>query len=65
MYTDGITDTRSPADVPFGVGALKRTLKAANGHAESAVADIVMKLRKHQGHAPLSDDRALLLVKTA
>lgn len=63
MFTDGITEARSPAGEAFGMDRLRTIVKAAPGNADACLAAIRDALQAHRDHAPVSDDQTLLVVE--
>ena len=64
LYTDGLTEVRSPADEEYGLERLQRFLRR---HAEQPLAVIADRLfadvDAFGGEAPVLDDQTLLLVR--
>jgi sigma-B regulation protein RsbU (phosphoserine phosphatase) len=65
MYTDGITDARSPAGDLFGVEGIERALAHCTGGPDRAVHCITTALAAHQGTWRPSDDQTLLAIQPA
>ena len=64
LYTDGVTEARSPAGDLFGVDRLRAVLgEASNGTADEAVHRIVEAVETFAGGAPQEDDVTMLTVR--
>ncbi len=60
LYTDGITEARSPMGRLFGEQALKEGLAASDGTAAGALAFVETRLREHEREQRQYDDQAML-----
>jgi sigma-B regulation protein RsbU (phosphoserine phosphatase) len=62
LYTDGITEARSPADEFFGAARLDEILRALPEPAapDSAIEAVMRAVGEFAGAGPLSDDQTLL-----
>jgi sigma-B regulation protein RsbU (phosphoserine phosphatase) len=67
LYTDGITEARSPSDPAdlFDSDRLDQALCACGGTAAEAVAAVLAAVEAFTGGAPPSDDRTLLVAKVS
>jgi sigma-B regulation protein RsbU (phosphoserine phosphatase) len=63
LYTDGITEARSPAGELFGIERLDRVLAGCDGGARQIVERILAAVERFTGGRPASDDRTLLAAK--
>jgi len=62
MYSDGIVDTRNPADERYGTDRLTEVVKSCAGiEAEALAASIMNRVLTFQGDAPQFDDITLLV----
>ena len=63
LYTDGMTDCRSPEGVPFGLERIKSTLSGSVGLSAQDVCDLQLEaLRAHQQGAKQDDDVTLTAI---
>ncbi|MFV2061272.1 MAG: PP2C family protein-serine/threonine phosphatase, partial [Gammaproteobacteria bacterium] len=63
VYTDGITELKSPDGIQFGEPALIDLIKNSNGSLDDLMAEIKLALRNHQGAENNSDDLTLLMIQ--
>lgn len=64
LYTDGITERRSPAGDLYGEERLAADVAAAAGQAlDAALAEVVDRVRAFGGDAPWGDDLTLVLLR--
>jgi serine phosphatase RsbU (regulator of sigma subunit) len=64
LYTDGITDTNSPAGEFFGVERLRETVSTAGGLGAQGLCDLIFEhVDRFQAEAVQHDDMALLVVE--
>jgi sigma-B regulation protein RsbU (phosphoserine phosphatase) len=64
LYTDGITDAKSPAGEFFGVERLREAVCAAGGQIAQDLCDLIFKrVEQFQAGAVQYDDMALLVVR--
>lgn len=65
IYTDGITEARSPTDELFGTERLEDLLCGCAPDARAIIETTVRKVNEWTDFAPASDDRTLLVGKLA
>jgi sigma-B regulation protein RsbU (phosphoserine phosphatase) len=66
LYTDGMTDCRSPKGEPFGLERIKRTLSGmANFNAQQVCDRLLMTLQEYQNGSKQDDDVTLVAVNAA
>jgi phosphoserine phosphatase RsbU/P len=64
LYTDGITEATNPADEPFGIEGLTRTLQKSRTGSAAAICDAVMRdVREYSVRDAAQDDRTLVVLK--
>jgi sigma-B regulation protein RsbU (phosphoserine phosphatase) len=64
LYTDGITDTNSPAGDFFGVERLREMVSTAGGLGAQGLCDLIFEhVDRFQAEAVQHDDMALLVVE--
>ncbi|MCC6694959.1 MAG: serine/threonine-protein phosphatase [Candidatus Hydrogenedentes bacterium] len=62
LYTDGITEARSPQDALFGEAALMDTLSRSGSRPEEIIRAVSDRLAAHERALPQADDQALLAI---
>lgn len=65
IYTDGITEARSPTDELFGTERLEDLLCSCAPDAKAIIETTVQKVNQWTDFAPATDDRTLLVGKLA
>jgi serine phosphatase RsbU (regulator of sigma subunit) len=66
LYTDGVIESRSPGNEPFGLERLKRFLLEANGTpAEALTQQLAERLQRFRGDLPAWDDLTILIADVA
>jgi len=60
LYTDGVTDARSPAGEVFGAARVAATLAASAGHPAELVAAVTQALRRHEAGRRPRDDQTIV-----
>ena len=66
LYTDGLSEARNAAGEPLGENNLRRWLAesaAQTRDAEGAKNFLLARLAEFRGHAPLTDDQTLILIR--
>ena len=64
MYTDGVTEARSPVDAIFGEGRLYGLLKTYSSQADLPLIEMLdSKLLEFQANALPSDDVTIYVIK--
>ena len=63
FYTDGITETRNPENILWGVEGLARAFAEAAGTAQEQLAAIRARLNGYARQIPPQDDQTLLLLQ--
>ncbi|HEY2588586.1 MAG TPA: SpoIIE family protein phosphatase [Tepidisphaeraceae bacterium] len=63
LYTDGITEARSPTGELFDTCRLDHTLAQSRGSADGIVADVLTAVETFTASRPASDDRTLLVAR--
>jgi hypothetical protein len=64
LYTDGVTEARSPAGELFGVERLRSAFReASNGTADGAVRGVVAAVERFADGAPQEDDVTMLALR--
>ena len=64
LYTDGVTEARSPAGDLFGLDRLRAVLgQASNATADEAVRGVVAAVETFAGVAPQEDDVTMLTMR--
>jgi len=60
LYTDGITEAKSPDGAQFGMEGIERALASCNGEARCVVDTIVAALRAHEAGVHPRDDQTVV-----
>ena len=60
LYTDGITETRSPEEKPLGSRGIRRALTKCSGEAQCAVETIQRTVRDHEAGRRPGDDQTVV-----
>ena len=63
LYTDGITEARSPAGEMFGVAGMERALASCSGEASCVVESIRRDLLAHEAGVRPRDDQTLIAIE--
>lgn len=63
LYTDGITEAKNENHDLFGMERLDAALRASDGSAAGAVADVLRAVDEFTGHRAPDDDRTLLAAR--
>ena len=63
MYTDGITEAKSPSGEEFGMHRLRQCIATAPASADACLAVIQQAVEKHRGTTPANDDVTLLVIE--
>ncbi len=63
VYTDGVTELKSPEGEQFGEQALLDIIKNSSNSVESLMSDIKSALKLHQGSTGNTDDLTLLIIQ--
>jgi sigma-B regulation protein RsbU (phosphoserine phosphatase) len=63
LYTDGVTEARSPGGEPFGAERLARLTQAADCDPKRLVDSLDAAVEAHRGRAPSRDDCTLIAVR--
>ena len=64
LYTDGVTEARSPAGELFGIERLRSAFReASNGTADGAVRGVVAAVERFANGAPQEDDVTMLALR--
>lgn len=64
LYTDGITEARSPGGDMFGLHRIERALEACRGDAASVVQSITDPLARHEAGVRPSDDQTIVAIRS-
>lgn len=65
LYTDGITEARSPAGRLFGEHALRAALASSDGTAAGAITGVTARLSDHVRDQSQNDDQAMVALTVA
>ena len=60
IYTDGITEARSPTGEMFRIDGIERALRECNGQPECVVLEVQEALKMHESGIRASDDQAIV-----
>ncbi|MEE8154765.1 MAG: PP2C family protein-serine/threonine phosphatase, partial [Phycisphaerales bacterium] len=63
LYTDGITEARSPDGAMFGVGGIERALIDCTGDPDCVVQSITDPLRDHEAGVRPNDDQTIVAIR--
>jgi sigma-B regulation protein RsbU (phosphoserine phosphatase) len=63
VYTDGVTELKSPEGIQFGEQALINIIKKSNNSLDDLMSSIKAALASHQGIADNLDDLTLLMIQ--
>ena len=64
LYTDGVTEARSPADAAYGDGQLRGALaEVAQADPAGMIHHVRREVRRHAAGAPQSDDVTMLAIR--
>lgn len=63
LYTDGITEARSPNQSMFGIEGMERSLHRCTGEAQCVVESIITSLHEHEAGVRPRDDQTLLAIE--
>jgi len=63
LYTDGVTETRSPADKPLGTRGIRNALSECGGDATCAVESIQAAVRAHEAGRRPGDDQTVVVLQ--
>jgi len=64
LYTDGVTEARSPADAAYGDGQLRGALaEVAQSDPAGLIHHVRREVRRHAAGAPQSDDVTMLAIR--
>ena len=63
LYTDGVTETRSPQGDFFGVQGVEAALHDCSGMVDCAVETIMSRVREHEAGLRPADDQTLLIMR--
>ncbi|MFO0873092.1 MAG: PP2C family protein-serine/threonine phosphatase [Phycisphaerales bacterium] len=63
MYTDGITEARSPSGAMFGVEGIERSLVECSGEPQCVIGSITGALREHEAGQRPADDQTIVTMK--
>lgn len=63
MYTDGITETRSPDGTFFGTEGIINAMRACSGEADCAVDTVMQHVRQHEAGTKPQDDQTMVVMR--
>jgi sigma-B regulation protein RsbU (phosphoserine phosphatase) len=63
LYTDGITEARSPKGEMFSITGMEKALTTCTGEADCTVETITRSLLQHEGGVRPTDDQTLLAIE--
>jgi sigma-B regulation protein RsbU (phosphoserine phosphatase) len=63
LYTDGITEARSPEREQFRVEGIENALRACNGEPDCVTLNVIDSLRDHEAGQRPQDDQTLVAIK--
>jgi len=63
LYTDGITEARSPSGELLGEDQLLRAFTGTQGSAEERLAQLVQCIRDHEAGLRPTDDQTMLVIQ--
>jgi sigma-B regulation protein RsbU (phosphoserine phosphatase) len=63
LYTDGVTEARSPKGALFGEEGLRKILAQSEGSIHEVLDSILRKLREYEGNLRPTDDQTMVLIR--
>jgi sigma-B regulation protein RsbU (phosphoserine phosphatase) len=65
MYTDGVSETRDPDGLYFGVDGVKHAMARCSGEAQCLIDTLNYDLGQHLGGRPAEDDVTVVALQVA
>ena len=64
LYTDGLSEVRSPAGVEYGIPRLQELLAKTNGDSpKDIIGNCLVELNDYRSLAPLADDLTVMVIR--
>ena len=63
LYTDGVTEARSPRGALFGEEGLRNAFAQAQGGVNDVLDAILVRLREHEGNLRPTDDQTMVMIR--
>ncbi len=63
LYTDGMTEAKSPVGEEFGIERLKKCIAESPAEADACMQSIHSAVKSHQAMTPANDDQTLIVIQ--